>query len=244
MYKIVSVTDKHGNPKNDFMNNLKAAHPSLEGEVLNEDLLQNNIFLGNLRFKWNDDSGKMLATSYVTDCRRTKDKLVISTINSIYTLKLVKDEEPAEELWSWKETCTDTWSSGLFSSRTEAIENAYKTKQAFNISDDQMSIIDVAKCEYAALPTYVSTDTILDELNEKYLCETGDDRYLYDGVLDNDLEWLEDKLSGLINEFHKRIDLKPYYFFINEQEQVDLTEYGKQKHRVESDDVLTSISMI
>lgn len=98
MYRIVSVTDKNGKLKNDFMDKMKAAHPSLEGEILNEDLLQSNMFLGDLRFKWNDDSGKMLATSYVTDCERTEDKLVVSTMNSVYTLELVKDNEPAKEL--------------------------------------------------------------------------------------------------------------------------------------------------
>lgn len=97
MYKIVNVTDKQGNPKKSFMDEIRLEHPSLEGEILNESLLQSNMFLGSLRFKWNDDSGKMLTTSYVTDWNRKESNLVINTINSIYTLEHIKDDKPIED---------------------------------------------------------------------------------------------------------------------------------------------------
>lgn len=234
MYRIVSVTDKNGKLKKDFMDKMKAAHPSLEGEILNEDLLQSNMFLGNLRFKWNDDSGKMLATSYVIDCNRTEDKLVVSTMNSVYTLELVKDDEPAEEVWSWTETEREAWDHGVFTSRQEAIEDALKYKMAYHISDEQLSMIKVVKCQFATLPTYVSSEDILDALSERFCMETGSEEDLYDGVPDEDIEWLEDKLSELICEFNKRIQLRPrYYSVLDAEEVVDLVEYRKQRNEEE-----------
>ena len=46
---------------------------------------------------------------------------------------------------------------------------------------------------------------------------------------DEQTKWLEDKLSDLMLEFHKMIELKPCWFTVVEQEEIDLYEYQKEK---------------
>lgn len=122
------------------------------------------------------------------------------------------------------------WDHGVFTSRQEAIEDALLDKKAYHISDEEMSLIKVAKCQIPTLPTYVSSEDILDELSERFCIETGSEEDLYDGVPDEDIEWLEDKLSELMCEFNKRIKLRPHYYSVMDEEVVDLVEYRKQRN--------------
>lgn len=87
MYRIVNVTDREGNVKQEFIDELKVIHPNLIGEILNKEMLKSDLFLSYLRFKWADDSNKMLATSMVIDYVEDNDKIIVTTINSVYTFE-------------------------------------------------------------------------------------------------------------------------------------------------------------
>lgn len=59
MYKIVSITDKEGNDKTDFYNEIKSVYPSMMGEILYPEY---TVIGGHFCFVWNDDTEKMLRT--------------------------------------------------------------------------------------------------------------------------------------------------------------------------------------
>ena len=92
MYKIISVTDRDGNLKEDFMKNMEEAHPTMSGRIYGWPMLLKPG--GYLGLVWNDASGKMLQTSYITDdVIREGRKLIITTLNSIYTLEKMEVKE-------------------------------------------------------------------------------------------------------------------------------------------------------
>lgn len=62
MYKITNVTDRSGNIKQNFIDELKSVHSNLSGEILYPELT--NVG-GYFRFVWDDDSGKILKTSTI-----------------------------------------------------------------------------------------------------------------------------------------------------------------------------------
>lgn len=130
-----------------------------------------------------------------------------------------------KEIWSWNEIYSDDWMHGTFSSREEAIEEALATKKAWNINDKLIGTIHIGKCEYVPVPTSVDVERILENIDEQYCSETDCENYIYDGVSNEDIEWLEDKMSELMCEFHQRIKLQPGWFRVVEQEEVDLNEY-------------------
>lgn len=130
-----------------------------------------------------------------------------------------------KEIWSWSETYSDDWTHGTFSSREEAIEDALGFRRSWNINDKFTRIIHVGKCEYVPVPTSVNVERIFEDIDEQYCSETGCENYIYDGVSDKDIEWLEDKMSELMCEFHQRIKLQPGWFRVVEQEEVNFIEY-------------------
>lgn len=152
-------------------------------------------------------------------CIGVPEPFIISDINEQCT---VYEEKNQEEIWSWNETYRDDWTHGTFSSREDAIEDALVTKKAWNISDKLIGIIHVGKCEYIPFPTSVDVERVLEDIDEQYYSETGYEDYIYDGVSNEDIEWLEDKMSALMCEFHQRIKLQPGLFTVVEQEEVDL----------------------
>ena len=89
--------------------------------------------------------------------------------------------------------------------------------------------IYLGRCEYVPLPTSVDSERILFDLDEEYCSETGCENYIYEGVTDEQVQWLEDKLSDVMIEFHKMIGLKPCWFRVVEQEEIDLCECQKEK---------------
>lgn len=127
-----------------------------------------------------------------------------------------------KEIWSWNETYSNDWDRGTFSSREEAIEDALATKKAWNIP---IEFINVGRCECVPVPTGVYVEGVLEDIDEQYCSETGCDEYIYDGVSDEDIKWLEDKMSELMFEFHKKIKLQPGWFTIIEKEEVNLKDY-------------------
>ena len=142
----------------------------------------------------------------------------------------VQDEVEVSEIWSWNEVDNENWSHGTFDSKEEAIEDALG-----NIDDIKSYLetdtptIYLGRCEYVPLPTSVDSEDILMDLDEQYCSETGCENYIYEGVTDEQTKWLENKLSDLMFEFHKRIGLNPGWFTVVEQEEIDLCEYQKEK---------------
>ena len=89
MYKITNVTDRNGNVKEEFIEEMKEYHPSLSGEILHHKDLRSGM-IPVLCLRWNDASGKMLRTSTVEDYEEMEDIITITTRNSIYTLERIK----------------------------------------------------------------------------------------------------------------------------------------------------------
>ena len=87
MYRITNVTDKEGNVKQEFIDELKVVHPKLVGKILNKEVLKSDLFMDCLHFEWADDSNKMLKTSMVTDYVEDGDKIIVTTMNSVYTFE-------------------------------------------------------------------------------------------------------------------------------------------------------------
>lgn len=127
-------------------------------------------------------------------------------------------------VWSWNETDSDIWRNGTFESKEEAIQDALENLDNIERSIHS-TVIYVGECEDVPLRTDVDPDRIMEELDEKYSDDSGCDYYLYDGVTYEEREWLEDKLSKLINEFHKKIGLNTGWFKVITMEEVNLNDY-------------------
>ena len=84
MYKIVNVTDRDGNIKQAFIDELKNVHPDLSGEILYPELTKAG---GHLCLLWNDDTGKMLRTSTIEEYVANGNTIKVVTRNSIYYLE-------------------------------------------------------------------------------------------------------------------------------------------------------------
>lgn len=225
-------------------------YESVEVEVSDMDSVQNNDYIKGL-----DKTSKKALEEFINEEDYVEDVMIRASrkanfspkkvieifinkgILEIYNLgmkhmyeylcpkndKLIDNEK--SEIWSWNETYSDDWTHGIFSSREEAIEDALATKKAWNITDKLMGTIHVGKCEYVPIPTSVDSEDILNDLSEQHCSETGCEDYIYDGVSDEDIKWLEDKLSELMCEFHQRIKLQPSWFVVVEKEEVDLSDY-------------------
>ena len=91
MYKVINVTDRDGNVKEEFMKELKAEHPDMCGVLLypiNKNLV--NTFLTRLCLVWTDNSDRMLRTSSILDYSEQDNLIILTTVNSIYTLEKIK----------------------------------------------------------------------------------------------------------------------------------------------------------
>ena len=159
-------------------------------------------------------------------CIGVPEPFVIDNLDSYCT----EYAEKNEEIWSWNETDDESWSHGTFDSREEAIEDALcNIEEIKSYLDTDTPTIYLGRCEYVPLPTSVDSERILFDLDEEYCSETGCENYIYEDVTDEQTEWLEDKLSDLMLEFYKMIGLKPCWFTVVEQEEIDLCEYEKEK---------------
>ena len=84
IYRIVNITDREGNVKQDFIDELHLIHTELVGEILYPELIKVG---GHFCFVWNDDSEKMLRTSTIEDYFSNEDTVKVVTRNSIYYLQ-------------------------------------------------------------------------------------------------------------------------------------------------------------
>lgn len=87
MYRIINVTDKDGNAKQNLLDELRVKHPKLCGEILHKELLASNTFMTCLCFIWADDPDRMLRTSMVLDYIEKGNRIIATTMNSIYTFE-------------------------------------------------------------------------------------------------------------------------------------------------------------
>lgn len=87
IYKIVSITDREGNSKTDFFNEMKSVHPSMSGEILYPELTKVGTHFCLL---WDDDTDKMLRTSTIEKYENNGDNVEVITRNSIYVLEKIK----------------------------------------------------------------------------------------------------------------------------------------------------------
>lgn len=84
LYRIVNITDREGNIKQDCIDEIKSTHPNMSGTIINKGLLKAHICMD---FMWDDSSGKMLETSSVEEYVEDGDKVKVVTRNSIYYLE-------------------------------------------------------------------------------------------------------------------------------------------------------------
>ena len=92
MYKVISVTDKSGNIKQDFIDDMKAKHgEELLGDFIYYEHMKNNIEnKPSCCFEWADNSGKMLRTSYVESVTEYDNIIKVATRNSVYVFEKVE----------------------------------------------------------------------------------------------------------------------------------------------------------
>ena len=95
MYKIISVTDKDGNIKQSFMDELKSNHDNLSGDFYYdiEELKRRAEFgiIVSCGFVWNDDTSKMLRTSQVEEVVDDGNIVTIVTRNSVYVFERMEE---------------------------------------------------------------------------------------------------------------------------------------------------------
>ena len=120
-------------------------------------------------------------------------------------------EDSNVELWSWG--IEGDFDKGLFKTREEVIKDVIE-----NIDDIkwETATIEIRKCKFIPPQTELNANSILDRLNNnnyKYYKDYETCQYnVYENVSDEDKKWLEDEISKLIIEFHKKIKLKPCLF--------------------------------
>lgn len=90
MYKIISITDRDGNVKEEFMKELEVVHPKMTGQLL-YPITKNVVGMIRMCFIWADRSDKILRTSIVEGYQEANEFLKVITENSIYFLEKVKD---------------------------------------------------------------------------------------------------------------------------------------------------------
>ena len=87
-YKIINVTDLSGKVKEEFMAELRAAHPDMSG-VLLYPISKMSIDRIPLCLVWTDRSDKMMRTSTITGYNEAGNIVTVTTRNSIYTLEVI-----------------------------------------------------------------------------------------------------------------------------------------------------------
>lgn len=159
-------------------------------------------------------------------CTGVPEPFVIHDINRYCTEYPERHEETG--LWSWSKD-DDDWSNGTFNSREEAIENALDNLWWIKtyLRTDNPAIF-LGECEYIPLRTDLDPDRCMEYCDEMYADDSGCDYYIYEGITDEDKQWLEDKLSDVMQEFNERIGLKPSLFRVVATEEIDLEKYIKE----------------
>lgn len=85
MYKVINITDRKGNVKKEFLEELRQVHPDMSGLLLYPLSSANRLCL-----LWADKSEKILRTSLIESYKEDVYTVTVVTENSIYTLERVK----------------------------------------------------------------------------------------------------------------------------------------------------------
>ena len=171
------------------------------------------------------EKGFFQPDSYV--CIGVPEPFVIGDINHECT-KYKNLKNP--RLWSWNESDNETWSHGTFNSKKEALNDAiYSIEDVKSYLNTDTPTIYLGRCEYVPLRTDVDVERVLEYLDEAYCEDTGCEDYIYEGVTDEQFEWLENKFSEVMEEFHKMAHINPGYFTVTDIEEIDLSKYVKQR---------------
>lgn len=119
--------------------------------------------------------------------------------------------------WMYNDTDNEYWMNEGYDTREEA--------EAAGISHARESgakTILIGQTETILLRTDVDADHILEYLNELYTDESRGEDYIYESVSDEDKKWLEDELSSLMVKFHKRAGIKPIWYKIINDYEIDI----------------------
>ena len=84
--KIISVKDKDGNEKTEFMEELRQNHPSMSGEWIYQHSVKVH---GSFFLLWDDQTDRCLVTSTVENLIQTDTKVVVTTRNSVYEFEII-----------------------------------------------------------------------------------------------------------------------------------------------------------
>lgn len=141
-------------------------------------------------------------------------------------------EDSNVELWSW--SIDGNWNRGLFKTREEVIEDVIE-----NIDNIKWgtATIEIGKCKFIPPETKFDAYNVFNKLdNNNYIYYNGFKRkqiYVYKNINDEDKKWLEDEITKLIIEFHKRVKLKPCLFNVTETELINLFDLAKKIYNTE-----------
>lgn len=105
-------------------------------------------------------------------------------------------------MWVWNEKSDDHWHDG-YETKEETINEAMKMAEAYGFNEFYVGEC----CDMIHFEPKV--EDILWKLGERFHDDSGCDYYIYDGVGEGHIKWLENKLKEIFDEFHKRagIDL-------------------------------------
>ncbi len=85
--KIISVKDKAGNEKTEFMDELRKNHPSMSGRWIYPFLATQDF--GSFHLLWDDQTDRCLVTSAVKNLIQADTKVVVTTRNSVYEFEII-----------------------------------------------------------------------------------------------------------------------------------------------------------
>lgn len=151
-------------------------------------------------------------------CIGVPEPFVVNNIDS-YCSEYI--DEKSFDCWSWNEIDNDTWTHGTFNTREDAIKDAFGCMGFYKNFNP---VIHLGKCRYVPLRTDVDVERVLEYLSDAYCNDTGCEDYIYESVTDDQIEWLENKLSDVMVEFHEMIGLKPTWFEVIDQEAINLND--------------------
>jgi hypothetical protein len=118
-----------------------------------------------------------------------------------------------EYAWTYNDPELEEWNHESYETKKEAEEKAIEYAK-----EEGLEVISIGRCESVPLENSIDVDDLLERLNEQYGYNAGGeyDRDLYDGVTDEDKEWLEDELQKVINKFHERAKIVPNWFNVTD----------------------------
>lgn len=111
-----------------------------------------------------------------------------------------------EKMWVWVKSIEDLeneyFNNLLFETREEAIE---EVKQI--VAPEEKTVV-IVRCREFPLCNVIDAEYVLEYLDNQYRSWTGCDTYVYDGITQEEEEWLEAEISRVIDKFHEKNENK------------------------------------